>query len=356
MNDRHHPTAQGTPSLRPQALRPQALLPPALLPSLGRLACAAGLGITVQGAALAAPTAHYLPDGVAGKSAAFKAAAEASAPPFNSRNKTLEKVGDGLRLLDLGVALLGDQADPALRAWTAEQRKRAAGEGLRLQRHLDLLQNDYGEQFGAAVARALTTVAPGREVQACEPPPRLPGMPGGNKSPCPGEDLSAAIAAKIDLDPKLKSALTDINAVPWPEVSTPKQEWAPLALTGTAAWVNLGAVAEATIGRRIAQHRAELEGALEPLSPRLSAGDAAALAEAKALRAAYEAKLSADGKVLKDALKVTLEKTKGAPSGVGLCANAPVLGGCAGEDRTREVIALLADNKTWQKATAALQN
>lgn len=350
------------PGRPPAAAHPAGAARPATPARARRLARAALISLGIIGLTGPAPTAaqaagapgYYLADSVAAKSAAFRAAAEASGPPFNSRNKTLEKVGGGLRLLDLGVALLGPQADPALTAWTAEQRRQTTGEGLRLQRHLDLLQADYGEQFGAAVERAVAAIAAGRAVAACEAPPRLPGMPGGGKPPCPGEDLSAAIAEKIDQDAALKRALAEINAVPWPEVSAPAKVWPAVPLTGDRAWVNLGALAEATIGRRIRQHQEALEAALEPLAPRLSAGEAGALAEAKALRAAYEAKLAADGEVLKAALKVTLEKTKGAPSAVGLCANAPALGGCAGDDQTRAVIALLADNKTWQKATAAL--
>ncbi len=302
----------------------------------------------------AAEPAYYLPDSVAQKSAVFRSAAEVSGPAFEARNKQLDKTGAGLRRLDLAVALLGDEASPELRAWTLETRRQATGEGMRLQRHLDLLQEDYALTFLAAVERATATVAKGRALKACEAPPRPIGMPGAGKPPCPGVDLSADLAAAIDKDTVLKAKITELNALPWPEVSSPSRSWPVLPLTGTTGWISLGAAAEALIPERINLRQAVLEQQLAPLEERIAAGDAAALAEAQKHRAAYDQALAGDGRALKAALKVSLEKTKGAPA-VGICPSAPALGGCAGPDLTREVLALLQDNKTWEKASSDLR-
>ncbi|MFM2245487.1 MAG: hypothetical protein RL071_1561 [Pseudomonadota bacterium] len=304
--------------------------------------------------ALAAEPAYYLPDSVAQKSVVFRSAAEVSGPAFEARNKQLDKTGAGLRRLDLAVALLGDEASPALRAWTLETRRQATGEGMRLQRHLDLLQEDYAQTFTAAVDRAAAVVAKGRALKACEAPPRPIGMPGTGKPPCPGVDLSADLAAAIDKDTVLKGKIDELNALPWPAVSSPNQSWPVVPLTGSAGWVSLGAAAEVLIPERIKLRQAVLEQQLEPLEARIAAGDAAALAEAQKLRAVYDQALAGDGRALKAALKVSLEKTKGAPA-VGLCPSAPALGGCPGPDLTKEVLGLLKDNKTWDKAAADLR-
>ena len=322
--------------------------------------CAALLAVAAAGVlgtpspAHAGAPAYYIADAVAQRSAVFRSAAEVSGPALEARNKQLDRTGSGLRRLDLAVALLGADASPELRAWTLSTRRQTTGESMRLQKHLDLLQADYAAAFGAAVQRAALAVGGGTAVVACEAPPRPLGMPGPAKAPCPGVDKSAEIAALIDKDNALASQIGALNAIPFPEVSSPNQAWPALPLTGNDGWVSLGAAAEVLIPARIAARQSALEAALAPLQPRITAGDATALDAAKAARATYDAALAADGAALRAALRSTLEKTKGAPA-VGLCPSAPALGGCPGVDRTKEVLALLADNKTWLKASAALQ-
>ncbi|MBL8614704.1 MAG: hypothetical protein JNM72_03745 [Deltaproteobacteria bacterium] len=333
---------------------PSPLPPRPLRPIVQIGALCAIFSIFSTTAASAAEPAYYLPDSVAQKSAVFRSAAELSGPAFEARNKQLDKTGAGLRRLDLAVALLGDEASAELRAWTLDTRRQATGEGMRLQRHLDLLQDDYAQTFGAAVDRAAATVAKGRALKACEAPPRPIGMPGSGKPPCPGVDLSADLAAAIDNDPVLKAKITELNALPWPEVSSPSRSWPIIPLTGATGWINLGAAAEALIPERIKLRQAVLEQQLAPLEARIAAGDAAALAEAQKHRAAYDQALAGDGRALKAALKVSIEKTKGAPA-VGICPSGPALGGCAGPDLTREVLGLLKDNKTWEKASSDLR-
>jgi hypothetical protein len=180
-------------------------------------------------------------------------------------------------------------------------------------------------------------------------------MVGGKN--CPGEDVNARIAAVIDQDPQLQSAIQSIDAIEWPGVSQPAKTWPASPLTGTEQWVQVGALVRTLFPTRLQDHQDDLDRSLASIfeNDDLSREDKVAAAGRE--RARYAAALAADGEVLIGALKDALEKgaKKGAPAAVGLCANAPSLGGCDGTDVTRDVVAFLKEDKKFIKATAALR-
>ena len=298
------------------------------------------------------PSGHYHPDDIAGASKVFASAAESVGPRYEAASQTIQKVGSGLELLELGALTMGTRASGELKEWMDTSRRRAAGEHLRLQRHVDLMGEDYSTEFGAALNRALQRQAPGLvECGATG----IAAMVGGKD--CPGEDANARIAAEIDKDDALKSAIASINAIAWPEVTQPSKTWPAVSLTGTEQWVQVGALFRALFPERLQDHQDDLDRALASIfeNDELSKEDKIAAADLK--RKAYAAALAADGDILLVALQQSLEKgaKKGAPASVGLCANAPSLGGCEGTDATRAVVAFVKDDKKFAKATAGLQ-
>ena len=294
---------------------------------------------------------HYHPDDIAAASEVFASAAQSVGPRYAAAEHKLQKVGAGLAYLELGALTMGSRVPEGLGAWRDEVRRQATGEFIRLQRHVDLMGEDYSTEFGAAMERVLSKQGAGLVECGAS---GIAAMVG--RKDCPGEDANARIAAAIDQDADLKKAVASIDAVPWPEVSEPSRTWPAAPLTGTASWVQAGALMKTLFPERLQHHQDNLDRELVDLEDAIAAGDDSALKTAQQHRAAYEAALAADGDLLFAAITEALAKAKkGVSTELGLCANAPSLGGCEGTDVTREVVGFLAEDKRFIKATAALR-
>ena len=107
---------------------------------------------------LAAPNAdgHYHPDGVAGRSETFAAAADALGPQFEQAQKQLTRAGASLQEMEIGGGLVGARLDSSFRDWANEQRKLITGQFIQIQRHVDVLQDDVGRVFTEALDRAVS--------------------------------------------------------------------------------------------------------------------------------------------------------------------------------------------------------
>jgi len=304
------------------------------------------------GSAHAADTAHYHPNDVAKKSAVFAKVADTMGPAFEERQGRIAVLGTALAELELGVALLGPAAPAEVRDWSVATRRKVVGETLRLQRHVDLLQEDYGRVFGAAVSRALPTVGKGFDVKECGATGVLAMM---GKKDCPGTDLNPKLGAALDADAALGKELADIASVEWPTFEAPKGAQPVVALTGTARWVSGGVLAEALIGAHVKARQDALESKIDRMMPDEPTEED--VKKAQALKDAYLAALGSDGEVLRAALgdALTRAEKKGGPTQVGWCANPAKLGGCPGDDVTASVVTSLQADKKFLKAIGALQ-
>jgi hypothetical protein len=310
----------------------------------------ASSGASAAAASGGAP-AYYHPDAVAKDSAVFAHVAESMGPSFEDRQGRISAVGAALGDLELGVGLLGAAAPPALTDWSLSTRRRVVGETLRLQKHVDLLQDDYARVFGAAVDRALPVVGKAYTVTVCGASGVIAMM---GHTTCTGTDLNGPLAAAIDADAGLKKELADIASVEWPSFDVPTAVEPVVALTGTTRWVSGGAVARALIGPRVTARQGTLESALDALLPDEPTKDD--LAKAQALKDAYLVSLGKDGDALRTAITASLTRgeKKGGPAAVAWCANPVELGGCAGEDATRDVLTALQADKKLLKEIAGL--
>ncbi|MFZ5478795.1 MAG: hypothetical protein ACOZNI_18630 [Myxococcota bacterium] len=298
--------------------------------------------------ALAGELAYYHPGDVAKKSARFAAVSEKMAPAYEDVQGAVARADAALLDLEYGVALLGDAAPAALATWAADTRKQVKGEMARVQKHADLLGEDYDRVFTAAMERALPAATKGYDVKECGAT-GVAAMMG--RTTCQGKDLNGAIAAAMDQDAALQKELDDIARVEWPTVTLPKKAQGPVALTGTARWVDGGALARQLPGlerlRKASQE--EIGAALEDDE------DPKRVEKAQKLHAAWLAALGEQGATLRAAAKASLERgaKKGGPAEVGWCGNPRALGGCEGEDATKAVIeALKADKKFWKDVGA----
>ncbi len=301
--------------------------------------------------ALAAEPAHYHPNDVAKKSVVFAKVADTMGPAFDDRQGRIVALGSVLAELELGVALLGTTAPAEVRAWSDKTRRKVVGETMRLQRHVDLLQDDYARVFGAAVSRALPGIGKGFDVKECGATGVLAMM---GKKDCPGADLNPKLAAALDVDGALARELADIASVEWPSFEAPTSPQAVVSLTGTTRWVSGGKLAEALIGPHVKARQDALESQIDRMMP--DEPTDADVAKAQALKDAYLVALGKDGEVLRAALVGALGRAekKGGPAQVGWCANPVALGGCPGEDVTAAVLERLEGDKKFGKEIGGL--
>lgn len=309
--------------------------------------------IALIAAALAAEPAYYHPDDVAKASTLFGKVAESIGPAFEERQGRISSYGDALAQLELGVALLGTSAPAELSAWSTGTRRKIVGETLRLQKHVDLLQEDYARVFGDALNRALPGASKGYEVTECGATGVYAMM---GKTQCKGTNLNPKLGAALDADVALQKELASIAGVEWPAFTAPSQAAPVVALTGTARWINGGAVAQELLGETIKARQATLESAIDALASDEGELGPAEIEKARGLKQAYLDKLGADGEVLRTAISGALGRAakKGGPAEVGWCANPPSLGGCVGEDVTKSVVELLEADKRFGKEIAAI--
>ncbi|MEZ4241771.1 MAG: hypothetical protein R3F59_37605, partial [Myxococcota bacterium] len=194
-------------------------------------------------------------------------------------------------------------------------------------------------------------------VQGGRPMPGVPVHRAPNPD-CHGQDLNATLAAVVDADTALADQLDEILGRAWPAVVLPKEAQAPVG--GQARWIDVRdlfvAGARGALRRiddRDDTARGKIEAAIEqgatvdelralqPESERISAETAAA-------RAALAAPVLA-------VAEARMAKKWGGEPATGWCANPPTLGGCTGDDATRDLVSRLLDDKKVAKALAAAE-
>jgi len=301
------------------------------------------------------PAGHYHPDSVAAASERFSEAAAHSGAKFGELQQELTKTGQALQDLDLSVALLGGDAPQSLTQEVARTRKLVTGQFLQVQKHVDLIQDDYATTFGTALNRALESMQNEWNAKECQN--RVGAALSRQGRPCVGDDLNTQLAKQIDKDPELEQAIKEIHSIAWPELKIPVREMELLPLTGTTNGVDLVSIARAYADPMLARRIDDFDRALSPLVDGIEANETAAIEAGQNLREAYEAALANDGEALMTSAKEALIRAekRGGPTNVGICANPAALGGCGGEDMTQMVLGTLASDRRFGRETAFLR-
>ncbi len=298
---------------------------------------------------LAQSPAHFSSDGIAQRSAVFRSYSEGLAPQFERLQRELGKAGQGIEQLERGVLLLGDKASPELKVYFEGFRRTLNHAFLVFQEHVTFIETDSQAVFEAAMARAIDQHKAGRELVECSKPRGLMSFgPARGQQNCVGENIDAAIASTMDEDEALKASVESILSVEWPVMDLEPKPWAAVALTGEAGHVQVAALAHAYLERDLGALEAKLERDLAPVQAGLASEEtkAASLEKAWALRSAYETAVGKEGAKLWAAMEKPLNKKN---QSIALCPNPAVYGGCPGEDRTEEVLAILQANRKFRK-------
>ena len=301
-------------------------------------------------AAVAGTPAFYHPDDIAAQSARFREVSESIQPKFERGQDAVARYSNALADLEIAVGLLGADLPEGLSSWSQLTRRQVTGQYLRLNKHAELVQEDFSKVFLDALARALPKVTAGRDAVECQATGVVAMM---HRTTCTGEDLNGPLAKALDVDGQLGRELTSILSIDWPSISVEPKAQPVVALTGTTRWVDLATLGRSFLAARLAARLDAFERELAPLEDALAAKDPAAIKAAGAKKATYLAALGADGAVLRAAVAEAL-KAKGAPAAVGVCANPKTLGGCDGEDVTLAVVTLLKADKKFGKAITSV--
>lgn len=310
------------------------------------------LALMLASLAQAGETGHFHPPELAARSALYAQASEASGARFRDAQSNLEAVATALLDYQVALDLLGDRAPAAERERLTELRTRFNRERAVLQAFANTMIEDFDNEFGEAMSRALPEGA-----VSCPPTiadgPSLPGIPAATRPnpACKGADLNDSIAEAMDADPQLRSAIEEILALEWPTITLDDSPQAVLG--GGDAWIGVSPWFETAVpGRLKAIDRADAEARL-PFEAAIEQGaDKEALAElvrearaVTAKTAASRASLAAPVFSVSDAWMS--KRAKKGKATAGWCANPALFGGCAGQDVTEDVGGeLLAWKKT----------
>lgn len=307
--------------------------------------------------AMAQDAAYYHPQQIAEQSQVFVTASETSAPKFQESQTIFARFSNGLEELEVGVLVTASRLDDSIKAHAEEMRREIMASYLQTSAHVELLQTDYMTVFTAALERALATDLGTDNIVECGAT-GIAALTG--RSSCQGTDLNGKLASIIDQDVELKTAIDEINGVPWPTIDVPIEAQAPIAfLSGDSSDVVhiQGAILGNTfLQDRIIAHQDRLDRSLEPLEDGLNNGDTAAVTRAKELRKEYEVAIGADGEALLVLVEEHLARLqkKGGFGAVSLCVNPAELGGCTGNDSSKELISLLQNDRKFAKAMGSL--
>ena len=307
-------------------------------------------------AAVAAPVGYWHPADLAPRSKLFVTASETLQTTYGDRERAITSLSAALRQYRTALDLLGDRAPAAEQERLEGLERDYQRQYAVVQAFADDLIGGFDGAFQAAVDKAVAAAGGAVECEAMiASGARIPGMPARTapNPACQGDDLNAALAAAVDADPALKTAIDEVLARPWPPMALPPEPQAPVG--GGERWLSVHDLMMA--GARDALQAIELrdDEARDAIEAKLEQG--ATTEELKALEPeaqrieAETAKARADlAAPVLAAAGAAMAKWKG-ESATGWCANPAALGGCSGADASRDLVGRLVDDKkvakTW---------
>lgn len=167
---------------------------------------------------IAAPD-HFHPQDVAAASAVFERAQTKAGTMFQRASETSESLAAALRHYEEALDLLGDRA-PA-----AERERLAALEKTYHREHavLSAFAQEQADAFDAAFSSAMERAIGERDLTVCrvatQSGPRMTRSRVEGPSSCPGTNMSATLAAAMDVDAVLKAEVDVILGAAWPSMT-----------------------------------------------------------------------------------------------------------------------------------------
>jgi hypothetical protein len=308
-----------------------------------------------------ATTSFYHPNDIAAASTEFSRASATTSATFSERASQANAIAAALNNYEEALDMLGDRTAATERARQKELAHTFNREFAVLSAFASAMAEDFDQVFTEAMDRAMNTVAP----QALECLAKVPAtahvLPGidiplEKNEKCVGQNINRAIAGLMDKDPALIAAIDEIAALEWPAITV---ELVEQAATGTGnGSIGIIRFFGQVYGRELNIIREHDEMARLPFQNALEEG--ASIDELKKLEltaiqltqktAQKRAALCSSVIEASELLMSKWGKKDFQPAG--WCANPEILGGCTGDDRTKEMLKRLLDEPKFIKSVS----
>ena len=299
---------------------------------------------------------YFHPNDIASESQRFRSASEQLVEPVDQAQIQAKAWARSLVDYEEALDLWGSEGSTSERQQLLVLRAQFSAQFDVLQQFTDTFVTDFDLLFSDAMARQLEAHP---DAVQCERSlaagPRMPGLPARlvPNPDCLGDDLNPAIAAGIDQDAGLQSALDNLLNRTWPAITL---DSSPVALPDSPTrWIAVWPLAHAVMSASLRQiDKADLmaRSALElELHDQMTAEATQALSERTRTLNASTAQQRHDSFV---PLRAAVDKlsdrwtTKGEPT-TGWCLRPVKLGGCPGENATDALWDRLQEERSIQR-------
>ncbi len=299
---------------------------------------------------------YFHPSDIAAESQRFRSASEQLVEPVDQAQLQAKAWAKALVDYEEALDLWGPEGSTSEREQLQSLKAQFSAQFDALQQFTDTFVTDFDVLFIDAMARQLArhpdAVPCERSVPAGRSMPGLPARVVANPD-CQGEDLNPALAAGIDQDAGLQSALDTLLNRTWPTLTL---DTSPVPLPDNPTrWIAAGPLAHAVLSaslRQIDKEDRMARSALElELHDQMTAEEGQALSErTRTLNASTAQQRHDRFAPLRAAVdKVSSRWTaKGEPT-TGWCLRPVKLGGCAGENATDALWARLQEERSIQR-------
>lgn len=299
---------------------------------------------------------YFHPNDIAAESQRFRSASEQLVEPVDQAQLQAKAWARSLVDYEEALDLWGSEGSTSEREQLRVLRAQFAAQFDVLQQFTDTFVTDFDILFSDAMAGQL---AAHPDAVQCERSlaagPRMPGLPARvvANPDCLGDDLNPTLAAGIDQDAALQSALDNLLKRTWPAITL---DTSPVTLPDDPTrWIAVGPLAHAVLSPTLRQiDKADLmaRSALElELHDQMTAEEDLALsARTRTLNASTAQQRHDSFAPVRAAVDKLSDRwtAKGEPT-TGWCLRPVKLGGCAGENVTDALWVRLQEERSIQR-------
>jgi hypothetical protein len=313
--------------------------------------------------AFANDAGFYHPADVASVSEAFAEVNGPAAEGYHALSTAARTAASALNHYEESLDLLGASATQAERDRHAALTSRFHRDFAVAQDFAAAVLDDTETSFAVGLESAISTLSTPPTV--CEKPSsgtsvtstgmRLPGR-ASREAACEGEDKNGEIAALIDGNEAVRTAIREISGRKWPALQLETAPQAPTGWADATGWLDLRKLFTTAAGDPLAQIIEADEDARATFEEAITEGTTveerqAMVSQAEQVTAQTAASRAALARPVIAAIEGwNTKRQKKGLSTVALCANPVELGGCAGTDLTLEVLEPLLTDKKVRKA------